>query len=131
MKLESRATEILTGRVRRAFDPAVDDTLDVARAIAAREAETGKFERSLERTPELDTGGMLTARIGSPLASARPHEAGAFIQAKDAPWLVFSAGGHVRKVKSVRIKPHPVVTPAGRQFGKLMTARLREQRGTS
>lgn len=126
MRLVSHAEERLVRPIERAFDAAVDDTLELARAEARKHRRSGRFERSLIRTSVRDMGTRLEARIGSPLRSARAKEKGAFIQAKRGPYLVFPTNDGWRKVESVRLAPQPVVTPAGRRFRQVMAARLRQ-----
>lgn len=131
MKLVSHADEVL-GQVDRAFELAVEDARDEARDIASKHDKTGKFSGSIQRSDIVQTPDGLTASIGSALSSARAKEKGAFIEAKRSKHLVFDAGQGVRKVKSVRLRPQPAVTPAGRHFAAPdgpMTRRLREQLG--
>lgn len=114
-------------RIEAAFDAAVDDTMFEAQDIAERHSRTGKFADSITRTELVVSEGKLEARIGSPLASAKAKEKGAYIVPVKAPKLVFDAGQGIRKVDSVRLAPQPAVTPAGRRFAEFMTKRLRER----
>lgn len=125
MKLTTHPN-VLVDRAHRAFDGAVDDTLELARAKAVR--RLGRFAGSLTRTPTATQGDRLTARIGSPLSSARAHERGAFASAKSGSYMVFDPGGGWVKVASVQIPARPAVLPAGREFPRLMSARLRSTR---
>ena len=130
MKLESHADRLLE-RIHGAFEAAVDDTLELAHALAGKHSRTGKFAASLERTATVETDGRLEARIGSPLRSARAKEKGAWIAPKNGPYLVFNAGDGVRKVATgVRLAPQPAVVPAGQRFRDIMRARL-ERAGVS
>lgn len=125
MRVESHPEKLLEG-IAVAFADAVQDTLEEARRIASRSSRTGKFAASLEATDVALTSNGYEAAIGSPLASARAKEKGAFIQAKRAPYLVIpQPDGSVRKVKAVRLPPRPAVVPAGRRFPEFMTARLK------
>lgn len=115
--------------IGRAFEAAKTDTLVEARGVAAKRSRTGRFAGSLEVTATESTSEGLEARLGSPLVSARAKEKGAFISAKRGPYLVFRTSDGWRKVKSVRLAPQPVVTPAGRLFPTFMDNRLREELG--
>lgn len=127
MILTSNADQLLA-HIRAAHEAAVDDTLDVARAIAGKHSRTGKFAASLERTGTAEIADRLVTRIGSPLRSARAKEKGAWIAPKNGPYLVFNAGDGVRKVAGgVRLKPQPVVVPAGQRFRDLMLAHLQRE----
>lgn len=125
MKIESGASRLLA-LAEAAVDLAVDDTLEVARANAAKNARTGEFAGSLTRTPLRREGARVTARIGSPLASAKAKEVGAFVRAKKGPVMRFRAepSGEWVTMEAFRVPAQPVVTPAGRQFPRILTARL-------
>jgi hypothetical protein len=123
----SHARERILEPAIAAFDHAVDDTVDQAQTNADRYSKSGKFADSITRTEPVQRGDRLTARIGSPLVSARAKEKGAFIQAKRGPYLVFNAGDGVRKVGSVRVPPRPVVGPAVKRFPQFMRDRLVER----
>lgn len=131
MKLESRADDLMR-RMDLAFELAVADARDDARAEASKHDRTGKFSASIVSSPPVDTGDGYEASIGSPLSSAKAKEKGAYITAKRGKYLVFDAGQGVRKVQAVRLRPQPAVTPAGRRFSApdgAMARRLREQLG--
>lgn len=125
MKLESRAAEVFAG-VDAAFEAAVLDTAEEAQRLARQHSRTGKFAASIEASEIVATSEGLEARIGSPLSSAKAKEKGAYITPKRGDYLVFDAGSGIRRVKSVRLRPAPVVTPAGRRFDLFMTRRLKE-----
>lgn len=128
MKLVSNPEPIVRG-IEAAFNLAVLDTRDEARAIAGRRSKTGKFASSIVESETEPTPAGLEARIGSTLQSAKAKEKGAYIAAKRGRHLVFDAGQGVRKVAAVRLAPQPAVTPAARKFGDFMTKRLREELG--
>lgn len=126
MKLESRAREVLIAPIIRDFGLAADDVVRLAQARAPK--RTGRFARSIQRTAVRHEGASrLVCEVGSPLVSARAKEKGALISAKRGRYLVFNAGSGVRKVTAVRLRPQPSVTPAGRQFTRLLAARLRRR----
>lgn len=130
MRFESHAQERIVDPIEGAFDAAVDDTLEVARANARRYSRSGRFAASLTRTPTVRTGDRLEARIGSPLSSARAKERGAYIAAKrDIPKFgrylaVARPDGTLRKAEAVRLSPRPVVLPAGARWPELLRARF-------
>lgn len=118
--------EALLDEIGTAFGLAIGDVLEEAQRIAPE--RTGKYRRSLRLAPVSVEGQRLVSAIGSPLASARPKEKGAYITARKAPWLAIPFGdGTIRKVKSVRLPASPVVGPAGARFPEFLTRRLREQ----
>lgn len=128
MKLDSHADRLFD-RIREAHDAAVDDTLQLAVEIAGKHSKSGKFAASLQRTATVeDTNpyhNVLETRIGSPLASAKAKEKGAWIVPKRAPYLTIKTADGWRRIKDgVRLAPQPAVTPAGRRFGELVRARL-------
>lgn len=124
MILESHADQLLES-IRTAYDAAVDDTLELARELAGRHSRSGKFAESLERTPTVETAGRLEARIGSPLASAKAKEKGAWIAPKRATYLTIKTVDGWRRIKDgVRLAPQPAVVPAGQRFRDLFRARL-------
>lgn len=128
MRIESHA-ELLVEEVAEAFILARNDVLEEARHNAAKYSKTGKFERSLEATDVEADADALTARVGSPLASAAAKERGAYVTPKRKPWLVFMGQeGHLVKVAAVRLPRRPAVVPAGRRFPEFMLERLREIR---
>jgi hypothetical protein len=133
VRFESHPEPLYAG-IRRGFERAVDDTLDLARVHAERHAKSGTFARSLSRTATQEVDGRLTARIGSPLASARVKERGGYMEARQhipkfGPYLaVRLPDGSVRKASAVRVRATPVVTPAGARWPVILPARLREQR---
>lgn len=126
MRIESRGAEALIDLVEAAFDLAVDDTLELARAHAAKHSRTGGFAASLTRTPTVRDGDRLEARIGSPLSSARVKETGAFIQSQTGGMMRFrlDTGAWVT-LEAFRVPAQPAVAPAGGRFAAIMTARLR------
>lgn len=128
MKLVSNAEPLFRG-IAEAFDAAVLDVRDEARAIAGRHSRTGKFAASIVESETEPTTTGFEARVGSTLQSAKAKEKGAYIAAKRGKHLVFDAGQGVRKVAAVRLPPRPAVTPAGRRFGTFMSKRLREELG--
>lgn len=125
MRIQSNARKLLA-LAEAAADLAVDDTLELARANARKNAATGTFADSITRTPLVAGGGRVTARIGSPLASARAKERGAFVTAKRGPVMRFRAqpSGDWVTMEAFRIPAQPAVAPAGARFPQLMSARL-------
>lgn len=127
MKITSADEGAFLADVGDAFDDAVDDTLDDARRRAPR--VTGKWQRSIERSPTEHRGDRLEAAIGSNLVSAKVHERGGYITPKRGEYLVIpQPDGSVRKVKAVRIRAQPAIEPAGRGFGHRFLARLHDVR---
>ncbi len=125
MKLTTNYTS-LTGRMQPAFDLAVQDTVKEAQARAKK--VTGKWSKSITSKKIGNNTNSTTAVVGSPLASAKAHELGAYITPRTAPRLVFSlANGDVRSAEAVRIPPQPAVIPAGGMFKTFMTKRLQER----
>lgn len=124
MKAEFHS-EVLVERSRAAYEDAVDDTLALAQELAGRHSRSGKFADSLERTETVEVDGRLETRIGSPLASARAKEKGAWIAPKNAPYLTIKTADGWRRIKDgVRLAPQPAVVPAGQRFRDIMRARL-------
>lgn len=122
MRYESHVFR-LTDRIPKAAKLAADDVVKDAQSRVRR--RTGKFQRSIKAKVE-NTATGVRCEIGSPLASARIKERGGVIKARRGDFLVFNAGQGVRKVPSVRLTARPYLAPAGKQWPKFMTARLRE-----
>lgn len=125
MKMTHDYTPLFAG-VEAAFDAAVNDVVTEAQRRAPK--STGKFAASIrsERVP--GPAGVLIAVVGSPLVSARVKEKGGFMQPRKHEYLFIpQADGSVRKVKSVRVRAQPTVTPAGQKFPELMTRRMAEK----
>lgn len=110
----------------QAFDGAVEDVVKEAQDRARKRTGTWAASITSQRVPA--PAGAFAAVVGSPLSSAKAHEKGAFIQAKNSDYLYIpQSDGTVRKVKSVRLNPQPAVTPAGNHFPELMTQRLKQR----
>ena len=119
MQLESFALDVIAQRVEGGFNAALDEVVKDAQRRAQRTAETGTWRDSIQRTDIEDTATGYTARIGSPLVSAITHEKGAYIRAKRSEWLYIpQRDGTLRKVKAVRIKASPAITPAVKTFSR-------------
>lgn len=115
MQLESQALSVIGDRTRSAFEAAIDATVEDARQRAAKHRRTGAWMDSIQRTEVEESGIVLTARIGSRLASWRTHELGAFIQARRKPALKFVVNGRwvtVPAPDGVRIAAQPAIVPA-------------------
>jgi hypothetical protein len=121
IKVTTDASRLLA-RTDPAFEDAVADTLNAARAEARKHGQTGKFEGSLETTIDR-AGDVKTARLGSSLVSAKVKEKGGFMQGN--PLLLLRlAGGEFRSAAAVRVRATPVVTVAGPKFIDFMKRRL-------
>ena len=125
MRFESDA-DVLLEPIAEAHRAASEDALSEARREVR--SRTGAFARSLEVTEPRLEGDRWVSLLGSPLASAKTKETGAFVQAKRAEYLAIpQRDGSIRRVKSARIPATPVVTRAGPRFIEYMAERLRRR----
>lgn len=124
MKMTTNYAPLFAG-IERAFEAACDDVVEDAQDRAPK--RSGKFSKSIRKQRVPAPAGRLEAVIGSPLASARVKEMGAFIPAKRHDRLFIPFGdGSLRTPQAVRIGAQPTVAPAGRKFIEHMTRRARE-----
>lgn len=125
MKITSAADQLLA-QAESAFDLAVGDAVELARAHAAAHSRTGDFARSITRTPTVRDGDRLVARIGSPMSSARVKETGGFMQSQTGGMMRFKlkTGAWVT-LEAFRVPAQPAVAPAGGRFAAILTGRLR------
>lgn len=119
----------LLGMTEPAFEAAVQDVEDAAKAEAEKHSRTGKFKDSITHTVGRE-GDDFVARVGSPLVSARVKEKGGFMQSNSGRGLLLRLpGGEYRTVQQVRVRATPVMAPAGAKFAEDMTRRMRERTG--
>ena len=118
----------LFAKTDKAFGLAVKDTEDAAKENAGRSARTGKFRDSIKHTLGRE-GEIRTARVGSPLVSARVKEKGGYMQASSDTLYLPAGDGSVRRPEAVRVRATPVVTPAAKRFPEFMSRRMREAAG--
>lgn len=124
MQLESYALDVIAQRVEGGFDAALDEVVKDAQRRAKK--VTGTWAASIQRTDIVETSAGYSARVGSNLSSALAHERGAYIRAKRSDWLYIPFGdGTLRKVKAVRIKAHPAITPAVKTFSRRFGAEMK------